>query len=67
VTDAETLHAEINELMEQVMEGMGGGTMMIPDEIQRGMNELGHPTLDVAGLQALRDDLRRVRDAQQAA
>jgi hypothetical protein len=67
VTDAETLHAEINELMEQVMEGMGGGTMMIPDEIQRGMNELGNPTLDVAGLEALRDDLRRVRDAQQAA
>jgi hypothetical protein len=66
VTDAETLHAEINELMEQVMEGMGGGTMMIPDEIQRGMNELGNPTLDVAGLEQLRDDLRRMRDAQQA-
>jgi hypothetical protein len=66
VTDADSLHAEINELMEQVMEGMGGGTMMIPDEIQRGMNELGNPTLDVAGLAQLRDDLRRVRDAQQA-
>jgi hypothetical protein len=61
---AETLHAEINELMEQVMEGMGGGTMMIPDEIQRGMNELGRPSLDTEGLKALRDDLRRVRDAQ---
>jgi hypothetical protein len=66
VTDADSLHAEINELMEQVMEGMGGGTMMIPDEIQRGMNELGNPKLDVAGLAQLRDDLRRVRDAQQA-
>jgi hypothetical protein len=66
VTDADTLHAEIGELMEQVMEGMGGGTMMIPDEIQRGMNELGNPTLDVAGLEQLRDDLRRMRDAQQA-
>jgi hypothetical protein len=66
VTDADTLHAEIGELMEQVMEGMGGGTMMIPDEIQRGMNELGNPTLDVAGLEQLRDDLRRMRDGQQA-
>ena len=66
MTDADSLHAEINELMEQVMEGMGGGTMMIPDEIQRGMNELGNPTLDAAGLTQLRDDLRRVRDAQQA-
>jgi len=64
VTDADSLHAEIGELMEQVMEGMGGGTMMIPDEIQRGMNELGNPTLDVAGLEQLRDDLRRMRDAQ---
>ena len=64
MTDADSLHAEINELMEQVMEGMGGGTMMIPDEIQRGMNELGNPTLDAAGLAQLRDDLRRVRDAQ---
>jgi hypothetical protein len=64
VTDAESLHAEIGELMEQVMEGMGGGTMMIPDEIQRGMNELGNPTLDVAGLEQLRDDLRRMRDSQ---
>ena len=66
MTDADTLHAEIGELMEQVMEGMGGGTMMIPDEIQRGMNELGNPTLDVAGLEQLRDDLRRMRDGQQA-
>ena len=64
---SEDLHAEIGELMEQVMEGMGGGTMMIPDEIQRGMNELGNPTLDEAGLEQLRDDLRRVRDEQQAA
>jgi hypothetical protein len=64
VTETESLHAEISELMEQVMEGMGGGTMMIPDEIQRGMNELGSPSLDTEGLKALRDDLRRVRDDQ---
>jgi len=63
---ADQLHAEIGELMEQVMEGMGGGTMMIPDEIQRGMNELGSPSLDAAGLVALRDDLRRMRESQQA-
>jgi hypothetical protein len=55
---ADALHAEIEQLMEQVMTSLGGGTMMIPDEIQRGMNELGNPTLDEAGLVALRDDLR---------
>jgi hypothetical protein len=60
----EQLQAEIGELMEQVMEGMGGGTMMIPDEIQRGMNELGNPALDADGLRALRDDLRALRDSQ---
>jgi hypothetical protein len=64
VTESEDLHAEIGELMEQVMEGMGGGTMMIPDEIQRGMNEMGNPTLDADGLRQLRDDLRHLRDTQ---
>ena len=36
----EALRAEIGELMEQVMERMGTGTMVIPDVVQRGMNEL---------------------------
>jgi hypothetical protein len=52
------LRAEISELMDQVMESMGVGTLMIPDEIQRGMNETAHPSLDDDGLRALRDDLR---------
>jgi hypothetical protein len=55
---ADALRAEIEQLMEQVMASLGGGTMMIPDEIQRGMTELGDPTLDEAGLRQLRDDLR---------
>ena len=52
------LRAEISELMEQVMEAMGVGTLMIPEEIQRGMEETAHPSLDDDGLRALRDDLR---------
>jgi hypothetical protein len=52
------LREEIAGLMEQVMEAMGVGTLMIPDEIQRGMMETANPTLDVAGLRALRDDLQ---------
>ena len=52
------LHEEIDVLMEQVMTQMGGGTMMIPDPVQRGVEESTNPTLDVAGLQALRDELR---------
>ena len=40
------------------MASLGGGTMMIPDEIQRGMTELGNPSLDEDGLRQLRDDLR---------
>ncbi len=55
---ADALRAEIERLMEQVMASLGGGTMMIPDEIQRGMTELAHPSLDEAGLRQLRDDLR---------
>ena len=42
------------------MESMGIGTLMIPDEVQRGMQETANPTLDVAGLRALRDDLREL-------
>ena len=56
--DVAALRAEIGELMEQVMESMGVGTLMIPDEIQRAMNETAHPSLDEDGLRALRDDLR---------
>jgi hypothetical protein len=60
----DALRAEINELMDQVMENMGTGTMVIPDVIQRGMNELGSPSLDTDGLRRLRDDLRSLRDSQ---
>ncbi len=52
------LREEIAMLMEQVMESMGVGTLMIPDEIQRGMMETANPTLDIEGLRTLRDDLR---------
>jgi hypothetical protein len=52
------LRAEIAGLMEQVMESMGVGTMVIPDEIQRGMMETAAPSLDEEGLRALRDDLK---------
>jgi hypothetical protein len=54
----EGLRAEIAELMDRVMESMGVGTLMIPDEIQRGMQETANPTLDEAGLRSLRDDLK---------
>ena len=56
--DVAGLRAEIGELMDRVMESMGVGTLMIPDEIRRGMNETAHPSLDEVGLRALRDDLR---------
>ena len=49
---------EIAVLMEQVMESMGAGTMVIPDEIQRGMMETAAPSLDDDGLRQLRDDLK---------
>ena len=52
------LHDEINTLMEQVMEAMGGGTLMVPDPVQRGLAETTNPTLDADGLKALRDDLQ---------
>ena len=56
--DVDGLRSEIEGLMEQVMESMGVGTLMIPDEIQRGMDETANPTLDADGLRALRDDLK---------
>jgi hypothetical protein len=52
------LRAEIAELMERVMESMGVGTLMIPEEIQRGMSETANPSLDAQDLRALRDDLK---------
>jgi hypothetical protein len=52
------LREEIAGLMEQVMESMGVGTLIIPDEIQRGMMETAAPSLDEEGLRALRDDLK---------
>ena len=54
---SDQLRAEIGQLMEQVMESMGMGTLLIPEEIQRGMNETAYPSLDTEGLRALRDDL----------
>ncbi len=52
------LRSEIEGLMERVMESMGMGTLLIPEEIQRGMNETANPSLDADGLRALRDDLK---------
>ena len=52
------LHEEINVLMEQVMEEMGGGTMLIPDAVQRGLAETTNPSLDADGLHALREELQ---------
>lgn len=52
------LHDEINVLMEQVMEQMGGGTLMIPDPVKHGLEEATNPSLDVDGLHALRDELQ---------
>jgi hypothetical protein len=52
------LRSEIEGLMERVMESMGMGTLIVPDEIQRGMSETAHPSLDADGLRALRDDLK---------
>jgi hypothetical protein len=52
------LHDEISVAMDQVMENMGVGTLMIPEPVQRGLEESTNPKLDVDGLKALRDDLR---------
>jgi hypothetical protein len=56
--ERDKLRGEIDVAMEQVMEAMGVGTLMIPDEVQRGMQETTNPTLDIEGLRALRDDLQ---------
>jgi len=56
--EKDKLRVEIDAAMEQVMEAMGVGTLMIPDEVQRGMQETTNPTLDIDGLRVLRDDLQ---------
>ncbi len=56
--ETDQLRNEIDVAMEQVMEAMGTGTLLIPDEVQRGMQETANPTLDLAGLRTLRDDLQ---------
>ena len=56
------LHDEIGIIMERVMEAMGGGTLLIPDEVQRGLMETANPTLDIAGLRTLRDDLQQLAE-----
>ena len=56
--ERDRLRGEIDVAMEQVMEAMGVGTLLIPDEVQRGMQETTNPTLDLDGLRALRDDLQ---------
>ena len=61
--ERDKLRDEIDVAMEQVMEAMGVGTLMIPDEVQRGMQETTNPTLDVDGLRALRDDLQSLLHA----
>ena len=55
-----TLHEEISVAMDQVMENMGGGTLMIPEPVQRGLEESTNPKLDLDGLRALRDDLNNL-------
>ena len=56
--ETDQLRTEIDLAMEQVMEAMGTGTLLIPDEVQRGMQETANPMLDLAGLRTLRDDLQ---------
>ena len=55
-----TLQQEISVAMEQVMEHMGTGTMLIPEPVQRGLAESTNPTLDMDGLRTLRDDLNNL-------
>jgi hypothetical protein len=54
------LQEEISVVMDQVMENMGTGTLLIPEPVQRGLAESTNPTLDLDGLRALRDDLQRL-------
>lgn len=54
------LREEISVAMDQVMENLGTGTLMIPEPVQRGLEESTNPTLDLNGLRTLRDDLQRL-------
>ncbi|MDA0181975.1 hypothetical protein OJ997_16850 [Solirubrobacter phytolaccae] len=54
------LQDEISVAMEQVMENMGTGTLLIPEPVQRGLAESTNPTLDLEGLRVLRDDLNHL-------
>ena len=54
------LQEEISVAMDQVMENMGTGTLLIPEPVQRGLAESTNPTLDLNGLRTLRDDLQRL-------
>jgi hypothetical protein len=54
------LREEISVVMDQVMENLGSGTMMIPEPVQRGLEESTNPKLGLEELEALRDDLRRL-------
>jgi hypothetical protein len=54
------LREEISVAMDQVMEHMGTGTMVIPEPVQRGLEEGTNPQLDVDGLKALLADLQRL-------
>jgi hypothetical protein len=58
--EKDSLREEISATMEQVLEEMGGGTLMLPDEVKRGLEETTNPALDVDGLRTLRDDLQRL-------
>ena len=59
--EKDRLREEISTTMEQVLEEMGSGTLMLPDEVKRGLEETTNPSLDLEGLRTLRDDLNRLR------
>jgi hypothetical protein len=58
--ERERLRQEISVALERVMESLGTGTLMIPEPVQRGLEESTNPKLDVDGLRALRDDLNHL-------
>ena len=58
--EEDRLREEISVAMDQVMESLGTGTLMIPEPVQRGLEEGTNPKLGLEELTALRDDLRRL-------
>jgi hypothetical protein len=58
--EEDRLREEISVAMDQVMENLGTGTLILPEPVQRGLEEGTNPKLDVDGLKALRDDLQRL-------